>query len=67
MSDSLKARVRNLETRKMGELGIEKIMEYVNEGLPLPDFAPGENKIIDFLNEVWERESESFALESGGP
>lgn len=67
MSDSLKTRVWNLETRKKAEFGIEKIMAYANEGRPIPDFAPGENKIIDFLNEAWERASESFALKSAGP
>lgn len=48
------------------EFGIEKILEYFWEDRPLPDFAPGENKIIDCLNEIWEREKESFTLESEG-
>lgn len=67
MSGSLKKRVRNLETVRRQEFGIEKILECFHENRPIPDFAPGENKIIDCLNEIWQREQAGFALEFGRP
>lgn len=60
MRNCLKRRVQNLEAKGKAEFGIEKILEYFHEGRPIPDFAPGENKIIDCLTEIWEREKESF-------